>query len=155
MKILPLNTQFTVYESFEDLPTHLASLIKMAEEASTHAHSPYSKFKVGAALLLDNLEIITGSNQENDAYPSGLCAERVALFSYGHSASSHKISTLAVVGTHSDSIFINCSPCGGCRQVMLEYERLQKQNIQVLFKYQDVYYLFDTVKTLIPFAFEL
>lgn len=96
-------------------------LIEKCIDATTHAWTPYSGFNVGAAILLDNGEIITGSNQENSAYPSGLCAERVTLFSANHQYPDNKVLTMAVCAK-KDGLLLNnpVTPCGSCRQVITE-----------------------------------
>lgn len=128
--------------------------IEAAVKAVDNSHSPYSNFKVGAALLLDNGELILGSNQENIAYPSGICAERAALFNYGSSGTISKIKALAIVafnkeGEQSET----CSPCGACRQVMIEYEELQKQPYKVIFSYNGEIKIAESSSYLLPFAF--
>ncbi len=128
--------------------------IKAALEAVKNSHSPYSNYKVGASLLLENGETVLGSNQENIAYPSGICAERAALFAYGSSGNTSKIKILAIVaidqtGNHSDT----CSPCGACRQVMIEYERLQKQPYKVIFCFNGKIEVIDNSSALLPYAF--
>lgn len=108
-------------------------LIRRAQDVSKSAYAPYSKFLVGAAVLLDNGEIIAGSNQENVAYPSGLCAERVALFYAGANYPNEKVVTIAIVAKgdllEPDAAL---SPCGGCRQVMAETEMRQDKDFNVI-----------------------
>jgi cytidine deaminase len=110
---------------------------------------------VGTALLLENGEIVIGSNQENAAYPSGLCAERVALF---NSASNHpkvKIKKIAITARRAkDTHFIDVAPCGSCRQVMLEYEELQDQHIEVLFAVNGRWNKLTSTAVLLPFSFD-
>ena len=105
-------------------------LIKAAHEALSSAYAPYSQFQVGAALLLEDGSIVKGSNQENAAYPSGLCAERVAFFSAGSQHPGKKIMAAAV--TTSYPMEHPISPCGACRQVMAEYELKQQTSIKLL-----------------------
>lgn len=105
-------------------------LIKAAHEALSSAYAPYSQFQVGAALLLEDGSIVKGSNQENAAYPSGLCAERVAFFSAGSQHPGKKIMAAAV--TTSYPMEHPISPCGACRQVMAEYELKQQTQIKLL-----------------------
>jgi len=128
--------------------------IKGALEAAEFSYSPYSNFKVGSALLLENGEIIKGSNQENAAYPSGLCAERSALFAYGSAGRKSDIKILAIIaydkdGNHSKT----CSPCGACRQVMVEFEELQKTPYKVIFSYNSKIEVLKSSSTLLPFSF--
>jgi cytidine deaminase len=110
--------QYTVYKIEELAETDRIVLAK-ATEAALNAYAPYSNFRVGAAVLLDNGEIIMGNNQENVSYPQGLCAERVALFYAMAHYPERKIKTMAIYGNIKNQWI---SPCGGCRQVMLEYE---------------------------------
>ena len=132
---------------------------KVVEEAINSietSYSPYSNFAVGAALLLDDESIITGSNQENMAYPSGTCAERAALFAYGSKGISNNILKLAVFAKFHDSdTFTTGAPCGACRQVMLEYELKQENPFEVIFFHDDNYIISTSAKALLPFHFHL
>jgi len=128
--------------------------MKGALNAAEFSYSPYSHFKVGSALLLENGELIKGSNQENAAYPSGLCAERNALFTYGSAGRKSNIKILAIIafdeeGNHSET----CSPCGACRQVMVEFEELQKTPYKVIFSYNGKIEILKSSSTLLPFSF--
>ena len=122
-KKLTINSEFEVYESEKDLSQDESLLLQKAKEVLSKAHAPYSNFFVGAAVLLENGEIILGNNQENAAYPSGLCAERVAIF---HAAAIHPdaaVKTIAVsCKTPGKIIDQPVTPCGACRQVIAEYE---------------------------------
>ena len=130
-------------------------LIAKAKEAFT-AYAPYSGFLVGASVLLDNGEIVNGSNQENVAYPSGLCAERVALFYAGARYPDVKVKTIAVsVLSKNFEVTDVISPCGACRQVMAEYEDKQEQSIKViLHSPTDEVLIANTVEDLLPFMFK-
>lgn len=121
------------YASLSELDLTSQSLLLKAKEISKTAYAPYSKFHVGAAVLLENGQIILGNNQENIAYPSGLCAERVALFSAGANFPQEKILLLAIVA-NGELVDKNAiiSPCGSCRQVIFESERRQKEPIRIL-----------------------
>ena len=121
------------FETFskDQLAREDAQLVMQAENACDTAYSPYSKFSVGAALLLENGVTVIGSNQENAAYPSGLCAERVALFNAATNHPGIKINKIAITARKQNTKqYIDVSPCGSCRQVMLEYEELQNQNLR-------------------------
>jgi len=108
-------------------------LIDKAKKVSEGAYSPYSAFRVGAAVLLDNGEIVTANNQENAAYPEGMCAERIALFYAMAQYPSQKIKSLAVYGDPQNVEYTHfITPCGGCRQVMLECEQRGKEKIKIL-----------------------
>ena len=131
-------------------------LVSNAKSAFKTAYAPYSGFLVGASVLLENGEIINGSNQENVAYPSGLCAERVALFYAGARYPDIKVKTIAV-SVLSKNFEVNdvISPCGACRQVMAEYEDKQEQSIKViLHSPTDEVLIANTVEDLLPFMFK-
>jgi cytidine deaminase len=124
---------FTTVTSLDDLDTASIYLVHKAKEAAHHAYAPYSKFHVGAALLLDDETIVTGFNQENASYPLCLCAERVALYIAYAQHTDKKIQKLAVVAhkkNHKE--LVPATPCGACRQVMLEFEDRQGQAIEVI-----------------------
>ena len=131
-------------------------LVANARSAFKTAYAPYSGFLVGASVLLENGEISNGSNQENVAYPSGLCAERVALFYAGAKYPDVKVSTIAVsVLSKNFEVTDVISPCGACRQVMAEYEDKQEQPIKViLHSPTDKVLIANTVESLLPFMFK-
>ena len=142
--------------TYDQLNDDQKTALEAAFGAVNNSHSPYSKFEVGAALLLENGDIITGSNQENIAYPSGICAERSALFTYGSDGRQEQIRVLAVVARHHGAEkWATGAPCGGCRQVMLEYERLQDTPFQVVFRYEDEYVVAESATSLLPFDFQM
>lgn len=130
-------------------------LIDEAREATHRSYSPYSRFSVGAAILLDNGEIIAGSNQENAASPSSLCAERTAAY-YAHSRyPDAKFETIAIAarGTDSAEVKAPISPCGACRQALVEFENLAGHDVEVLLAGRDIIYRLKSVKSLLPLAF--
>ncbi|NRA13646.1 MAG: cytidine deaminase [Crocinitomicaceae bacterium] len=130
-------------------------LVIAAENVMKSAYAPYSKFSVGAALLLSSGEVITGSNQENIAYPSGLCAERVALFYAGSNYPNETVETLCVVAK-GDLVDLDTilSPCGGCRQVMVETESRQGKPYRVIMISQNgSVIIFNSATELLPLAF--
>jgi len=139
-----------------ELSEHEQQLVANAKSALKTAYAPYSGFLVGASVLLENGEIINGSNQENVAYPSGLCAERVALFYAGAKYPDVKVKTIAVsVLSKNFEVKDVVSPCGACRQVMAEYEDKQEQAIKViLHSPTDEVLLANTVEDLLPFMFK-
>ena len=142
-------------DSMQDLPTLEQTLLKKAIEAAKTAYAPYSSFNVGASILLNNGEIITGSNQENVAYPSGLCAERVALFAASANYPGVPVKTIAITAI-SDNIDIGAllSPCGACRQVMVEYEHKFNQSIRLLLKGDtNRVYVVSSIGDILPFSF--
>ncbi|MDD3721060.1 MAG: cytidine deaminase [Lutibacter sp.] len=134
MKKVELKTQITIFDSIEELPTIVKDLMDKAVEAKQNAYAPYSKFKVGAAMLLEDGTIITGNNQENAAYPSGMCAERVAIWKVSSEFPTKKILKLAISASASTKILKEpVAPCGACRQTLSEYEIKQKDKIEVYF----------------------
>ncbi|MBT8204502.1 MAG: cytidine deaminase [Eudoraea sp.] len=121
------------FDRLEDLPQKEQDLLKKASEAREHAYAPYSKFKVGAAVLLENQEVVIGSNQENASFPSGLCAERVAVFQAGARFPAVSIQSIAIVAALENSTSGNpAAPCGNCRQSIFEYENKQNKPITML-----------------------
>lgn len=155
MKILDISTKIQVC-SYDELQTAEKNLINSAKEAAKRAYAPYSNFRVGAAVLLENGEIITGNNQENEAYPSGMCAERVALFYASSAYPDIKISALAVAA-FSDGHYttLPVSPCGGCRQVMLETEKRLNAPIRMLLSGEKEVYIIERSSELLPYSFRL
>jgi len=139
-----------------ELSSEEKQLVANAKSSLTTAYAPYSGFLVGASVLLENGEIINGSNQENVAYPSGLCAERVALFYAGARFPDVKIKTIAVsVMSKNFKVTDVISPCGACRQVMAEYEDKQVKAIKViLHSPTDQVLIANTVESLLPFMFK-
>lgn len=128
-----LTIRINEYHHLEDLPDPLRELTSLAMEASKGAWSPYSGFNVGAALRLENGEIFTASNQENAAYPSGMCAERVALYYAGAAWPGVAPVALAIAaGRNGEFQQEAVTPCGACRQVMYESERRGKRDMEVV-----------------------
>ena len=113
---------YTDYESMQELPVEARELMEQAIAATETAYAPYSCFRVGAAVRLEDGTVVTGSNQENVAYPSGLCAERTALFSASAAHPEQTPTALAVVGRNREGRLVAATPCGACRQVFAEYE---------------------------------
>ena len=146
---------FEELDSNTDLTPAEQTTWQAARDATNHAYAPYSGFHVGAALLLADGTIFRGTNQENAAYPSGLCAERTALFGLAAAQPGHSpIVGMAVVARPSDGDFGPALPCGACRQVMLEYETRQNQPIPLLLPGRDGTILrFSTLSALMPFSF--
>lgn len=146
---------YEIHDNWKELPIADQVLVDKAYEAMESAYAPYSKFRVGASVRLDNDSIITGSNQENSAYPSGLCAERVALFHVGANYPKQAVQTLCIVAK-GDLIPVEklLSPCGACRQVMLETENRQSNKIRIIIVNQDKRALvLSSVIDLLPFGF--
>ncbi|WP_127846586.1 cytidine deaminase [Psychroflexus aestuariivivens] len=126
--------KYQIFEDFSELPGHAQKLMKSAINARNKAYAPYSKFQVGAALYLNNDETVTGSNQENASYPSGLCAERTAIYAAGANYPEAKIEALAITATsQKHKVLEPIAPCGACRQAIAEYEKKQNSPIVIYF----------------------
>ncbi|MFM6946845.1 MAG: cytidine deaminase [Flavobacteriales bacterium] len=147
--------RYRVVSSEKELHAADQQLVSAAKTARSRAYAPYSGFQVGAALRLENGQIIEGNNQENIAYPSGLCAERVALFYAGASFPDLAIESICIV-VQGDLIAAQnaVSPCGSCRQVMLESEARQASPIRVLLVQKNgQIFVLNSCKDLLPFGF--
>ncbi len=156
MKEISITTRFSVFESFDQLPLSIQSLMNQAIAVRKTAYAPYSKFRVGAAILLDNNKIVIGSNQENAAYPSGLCAERVAIFQAGALYPDAKIQIIAITAASDhNKTETPIPPCGGCRQSIAEYEFKQESPICIYFMGETgAIYQSNSLKNLLPFMFD-
>jgi cytidine deaminase len=156
MKKIELKTQITIFDSIDELPTIVKGLMNKAIEAKQNAYAPYSKFKVGAAFLLEDGTMITGNNQENAAYPSGMCAERVAIWKVSSEFPNKKILKLAISASSSSQILKEpVAPCGACRQTLSEYEIKQKEKIEVYFMGEEGEIIkTNSVLDLLPIAFD-
>lgn len=142
--------------NIEELNSQEKELISKARKAVEGSYSPYSCFRVGAAVLLDNGKIVKGANQENVAYPSGLCAERVCMFTAKSENPNSEIIALAITSQNQRGERQETFPCGACLQVAAEYERGQKNKLHLLVqKNEDEVYFFESVRCLLPFAFNL
>ncbi|APY08938.1 cytidine deaminase [Winogradskyella sp. J14-2] len=134
MKEVKIESTFKVYETLSELPDDIQQLMKSAINARKKAYAPYSKFKVGAAILLDNNQVVSGSNQENASYPSGLCAERTAIFYAGAKYPNAKVLKIAITASSQNQVTDTpIPPCGACRQSISEYEIKQDQPIEIYF----------------------
>lgn len=156
MKEIQIETKLSVFESFEELSQSEKEFMNQAIEIRKKAYAPYSKFLVGAAIVLDNGVVLQGSNQENAAYPSGLCAERVTIFYAGANYPNNKIVKLFISATPSDRDSENpIPPCGSCRQAIAEYEIKQDLPIEIYFMgAKGAVYKSDSLKNLLPFMFD-
>lgn len=146
---------FQEYNSVAELTAADQELCAAAVNAMKNSHSPYSKFRVGAALRLKSGKIIHGSNQENVAYPSGLCAERVALFYWGANHPHDPIETMAVTA-HTDKFELQkpVTSCGSCLQVLAECEKMQNQPVKViLFVSDGPVWVANGIESFLPFLF--
>jgi cytidine deaminase len=135
MKIIQEHSQFKVYQNVDTLEKHYVKIISKAISALELSYAPYSKFKVGAALLLENEIIVMGANQENASYPLCMCAERVALYNASILYPQQNIIAIAVTAAAEDGKILDpIPPCGACRQVIAEYEQRQHAPIDILLK---------------------
>ncbi|MBF8150307.1 cytidine deaminase [Winogradskyella sp. F6397] len=134
MKEVKIETTLQVYDDMNELPKAIQNLMNTAIEARENAYAPYSKFKVGAAILLDNSIEVIGSNQENACFPSGLCAERTAIYYAGSKYPKAKILKMAITASSQHQVTDKpIPPCGACRQSIAEYEIKQDQPIEIYF----------------------
>jgi len=134
MKEVKIETTLQVYDSISNLPEDVQQLMNSAIEARNNAYSPYSKFDVGAAILLDNGKVISGSNQENASYPSGLCAKRTAIYYAGATYPKAKMLKMALTASSQNQQTLKpIPPCGACRQAIAEYETKQDNPIEIYF----------------------
>jgi cytidine deaminase len=156
MRTLEITTSATIFNDISELSTEDHMLMQQAIEAREKAYAPYSKFSVGAALLLENGAIVLGSNQENAAYPSGLCAERVAVFKAGSDYPDVKIVKLAITASSTiTKVNKPVGPCGACRQSLSEYEIKQQQPFEILFMGEVGEIIkTDSLAALLPFSFD-
>lgn len=154
MKECKLTTSY-IETTLDDLPAEDKKLALKAMEATDRSYAPYSKFHVGAAILLDNGETVTGANQENAAFPSGLCAERTACF-YAHATyPDAKFVAIAIAARDASGDYVAnpISPCGACRQSLLEYETLADHDVRVMLVGRDRIFILPSVRSTLPFAF--
>ena len=149
-----LNIPFERY-SFEELSATDRELILQAKEATQRSYAPYSHFYVGAAARLADGQIVSGSNQENAAFPSGLCAERTCLF-YANSRYPEQAVTELAIAARTANGFISqpISPCGACRQVILETEKRYGQPLRILLYGEKETYVLRGISRLLPFSFD-
>ena len=156
MKKISLGTNALLFEDINRLSDVDKNLMKFAVKATKDAYAPYSKFSVGAALLMEDDTIITGNNQENAAYPSGLCAERVAIFYAGSQYPEATVHSMAISAKSLNSKTTKAvPPCGACRQVLAEYEVKQNSLIEIYFMGESGKVLkSSSVKDLLPLIFD-
>lgn len=155
MKNQQIITHITEYETYNELSDIEQGLVIKAIDTAKKAYAPYSNFKVGAAILLENGEIITGNNQENAAYPSGLCAERVAMFYANAKYPNVAVKAVTVTVVKNGEVLAEpAPPCGSCRQVMLETEVRFGQAIKIYMAGQHRVLSVDSAKSLLPITFD-
>lgn len=152
-----ITINFEHFKNSSELDATEKELLKKAKQARENAYAPYSAFLVGCSVLLENGEIYTGNNQENAAYPSGLCAERTALFWIGANFPNEMIKKIFIVGGPKkfSEKTPPIPPCGACRQSLMEYETKQNKNIDVYFSnMNDEVFKVKSIKDLLPFYFD-
>jgi cytidine deaminase len=155
LKKIKFNTIFHEYESIEELATKYRNLVEFAWKATNSAYAPYSNFFVGAAILLDNGRVVEGSNQENAAFPSGICAERVAVFAASTIYPGVAFKAIAITAK-SGNFIVNtpAAPCGSCRQALSEYEHLFHKPIKIILTGETgKIIVIDKVEDILPLSF--
>ena len=143
------------YETLTELSEEDQKLILSSRQASKSAYAPYSGFYVGASILLENNEIISGSNQENSAFTNGLCAERVALFYANSRFPDVSVRTIAISAENENGLISEpVNPCGACRQALAETEIRFQKSIRIILNGKNKILVFENVQNLLPFAFK-
>ena len=156
MKEINTGTSAFIFQDIDELSAVDKNLMEAAIQAAKNAYSPYSGFSVGAALLMDDNSIIIGNNQENAAYPSGMCAERVAIWKAGSSYPNKKVKKIAITAISSNKKLDKpVGPCGACRQTLLEYEVNQKEAMEIFFMGEIGNVVkANSIASLLPFSFD-
>lgn len=153
MKELILTSKFQIFD-YDELTTADREVIDAAKEATQTSYAPYSHFRVGAAARLTDGTIVRGSNQENAAFPSGICAERTALF-YANAQHPDQPVTALAIAAYSNEAFLKAPipPCGACRQVILGVEERYRKPMRILLYGEKGIYVTDSIKALLPLQF--
>lgn len=150
-----IKISYQEFDNIDDLETRDKALVEAAMEAMKNSYAPYSNFNVGAALRLEDDTIVIGANQENAAYPSGLCAERTALFYAGAKYPDLGITTLALCAGQNGVVCDNpATPCGACRQVMAQYQRKLGRPMQIIMVGAKKTWKFSSVDDILPLTFD-
>lgn len=153
MKEININTVVRMY-SVEELDETGRMLVDKAKEATNNSYAKYSNFHVGAALVLNNGKVVIGANQENAAYPVTLCAERTAIFAAQANYPDQPVKALAIAARNNNGFLDDpISPCGSCRQVILEVEERYKQPIKIYLYGKKGVFVVDSIKDLLPLSF--
>lgn len=147
-----LDLKYKHFNSFAELPAEDLELIHAAQQASLKAHAPYSNFHVGVAARLSSGRILTAANCESEVFPSGMCAERSLLYFHQTNFSDDNICSLAITSSPSER---ECTPCGGCRQTLLDVERRQGSPIRVIMCSDTSVTMVESAEILLPFSFRL
>lgn len=154
MKEFTIHTQVKVYQE-QELSDEDRALLEAARKATESSYAPYSKFYVGAAVRLTNKQIVCGSNQENAAYPSGTCAERTAIFYANAQYPDQAVETLAIAAQTQGSFLTKpISPCGACRQVILETEHRYGKPVRILLYGTEGVYVLEGIRSILPLQFD-
>lgn len=155
MKTFTLETEVTVY-AYHELDAKELTLADAALEATRRSYAPYSQFHVGAAVLLEDGNIVTGTNQENVAYPSGLCAERTAIFYANSQHPDVAVKALAIAASDAQGNATSSpiSPCGACRQVLVETEKRFGRPMRILLCGAEEVYVAESAASLLPLSFD-
>lgn len=155
MKSFKVEAHFNQFENLKELPQDIQDLFKKAASVRENAYAPYSQFLVGCALLLDNGQVVSGSNQENASFPSGLCAERTAIYFAGATYPKARILKMAIIAGSTKKITNTpIPPCGACRQTISEYEFKQDIPIEMYFKGQEGAIVYSkSLSNLLPLSF--
>ena len=150
-----LEINYTEYASKSEMPAADAALLEKAEAMTANSYAPYSNFHVGAAVLMSGGEVFCGSNQENAAFPSGLCAERTALYYAAAQHPDQDVVAVAIAAEYGGQKAKGIpSPCGNCRQSLVQYESKSGKPIKVILGGSDEILVFDSVADLLPFVFD-
>ncbi|SHG09346.1 cytidine deaminase [Dysgonomonas macrotermitis] len=153
MESLEISAKLRVY-SIVEYTNDKKILIEKAKNATNSAYAPYSGYNVGAAVLLADGTIVTGSNQENAAYPSGLCAERTALFYANAQYPDIPVKAIAIAASTKGAFTQDvCTPCGSCRQVLVEVENRFEQPVEIIMYGEKHIYEADSIRSLLPLCF--
>ncbi len=155
MKKRTISFEYIEHDSYEELNNTDRLLLNRAREALRTSYSPYSGFRVGAAVLLEDGKIVTGSNQENASFPNGICGERTAIYTARTQYPDLKIIALAIANSKQKGITLKAAaPCGQCRQALLEYEQLFNKAIRLILSGdQGKILLVNSIKDLLPLGF--
>ena len=149
-----ISFSYLEFESPEELETEDQELIAAAKEAASHAYAPYSRFRVGAAVRLESGIIVRGSNVENAAFPSGICAERTAISGSVSNYPDNKPEAIAIAAMTDEGVTAECvSPCGNCRQVIAEEEMRTGERIRIILSGSDKIQVIESVSQLLPLQF--
>jgi len=156
MKPLTITSHLEVYDSLDEIPQDVKDLMQEAIKVRENAYAPYSRFKVGAAILLENDEVVVGSNQENASYPSGLCAERTAVYAAGAKYPNSRILKISITAKSlRQEVISPVPPCGACRQALIEYEVKQEVPIEIYFMGETGKVVkAESIKDLLPLVFD-